>query len=70
MERIVEVTHEGCVYTCRAEIGDGLVFWRVDTEWCASYHSPLRALGNEQPPFFRELARLAAQHHGLSFRRR
>ena len=64
MEQVIQLTCGGRVFTIRAESVPPFEFWRVDTAGWPTYHSQLRALGDEQPAFFLGLAELAKRAVG------
>lgn len=63
-ERIVRVTHGGVLYKFLVEADPPLSFWRVETAGRPPERLPLRALGTEQPEFFRSLAKLISVSPG------
>ena len=59
MERIVQLIEAECVYTFRVDHDLPLSFWRVEIPGRMPYLAPLHVTGDEQPGFFRALARVA-----------
>jgi hypothetical protein len=59
MKHIVRLIESGRVYTFRVDRDPPLSFWRVEMDGREPFLSPLRVTGNEQPAFFRALARTA-----------
>lgn len=66
MQRIVQVTDRGRVYSITVDRRETLGFWRVTTSGYPPYLAPLRVLGDEQAAFFVGLAKVAAVEIGVA----
>ena len=57
MKRVVELVQDGRTYRFYVDEDPPLAYWRVEGDGRPAWARSLCVLGNEQPDFFRDLAR-------------